>query len=73
MALKMEMPEEKIRKIMKIAPKSRFPWKRRSATTKTRILATYRGFQHAVARRFGDLLQPARRHPPKCWNSLILA
>ena len=38
LAIKMEMPEDKIRKIMKIA-KSRFRWKRRSATTTIRTWA----------------------------------
>jgi len=39
LAQKMEMPEEKIRKILKIS-KNRSRWRRRSATTTTRIWAT---------------------------------
>ena len=39
LAAKMEIPEDKIRKIMKIA-KSRSPWKRRLATTTTATWAT---------------------------------
>ena len=38
LAIKMEMPEDKIRKILKI-PRSRSRWKRRSATTTIRIWA----------------------------------
>ena len=36
---RMEMPEDKIRKVLR-SPKSRSPWKPRSATTKTRIWGT---------------------------------
>ena len=76
LAEKMEMPEEKIRKILKIS-KSRSPWRRRSATTTIRIWAissktsprsrrTRRRSTQACGASRRTCSTPSRRAKPRC-------
>ncbi len=59
LAERMLMPEDKIRKVLKMPPKSQSPWKRRSVMMKIRIWGFHRGYHPRAAAGFCDHRKPA--------------